>query len=65
MKIYKIEKIIFTVDEKAERFLCKLQSILTAPTSNTMLAQTIELVYNCVLEEGFAVSFKAFLDTAH
>ena len=63
-KIFKIEKIIFTVDDKAERFLCKLQSVLTAETSSTMLGQTIELFYNCMLEEGFAISFKAFLDSA-
>ncbi len=63
-KIFKIQKIIFTVDERAERFLCKLQSVLTAENSTRMLNQTVELFYNCLLEEGFAISFKAFLDSA-
>jgi len=63
-KTFKLENIIFTVDEKAERFLCKLQSVLTAETSSKMLCQTVELYYNCMLEEGFANSFKAFLDSA-
>lgn len=64
MKRYRIGNIIFTVNEEAEQFLSKLQSVLTAETSSKMLGQTVELYYNCLLKKGFAVSFKAFLDSA-
>lgn len=63
-KSYKINDIIFTVEPKAELFLCKLQSLLTATDSSVMLAHTRDILIKCVMNRSFAYSFKAFLDTA-
>jgi hypothetical protein len=63
-KYFKVDSVIFTADEGAELFLRKLQSLLLSDNSSIMLCHSREILFRCVFEQGFAVSLKAFLDTA-
>jgi hypothetical protein len=63
-KYYKINELVFAVDEGAELFLRKLHALLLADNSSIMLGHGRDILTRCVFEQGFAVSLKTFLDTA-
>jgi hypothetical protein len=63
-KYFKIGSLIFTADQGAELFLRKLQTLLLSENSSIMLFHSRDILSRCVSEQGFAVSLKAFLDTA-
>jgi len=63
-KYFKINELVFAVDEGAVLFLRKLQALLLADNPSIMLAHGRDIFTRCVTEQGFAVSLKTFLDTA-
>jgi hypothetical protein len=54
------ERVTFTVDDRAEPFLRKLQSILTSEDSGTMLRHTKDFFLNAFLMKVLLLVLKFF-----